>query len=116
MVLQNLEALSVEKILKELDAVKVSEIDWISVKFLKNRALVIAIHWANIIDLLIKLAATFLKCMISNIKPLFIKKLRMKLNFPSAAFDDEGDKKINLWTNTVLSSKKYTIAYLPIRL
>ena len=54
LVLHNVDITSVEKIFKSLDVAKVSGIDQISARFLKDGA-VIAIHLANIINLLIKL-------------------------------------------------------------
>ena len=48
-VLHNLEVTSIEKILKNLDVARVSVIDQISAKFLKDGALVTAVHLLNII-------------------------------------------------------------------
>ena len=54
-VLHNVDVTTVNKILKNLDAAKVSRINQISAKFLKNRAPVTAIHLVNIINLSTKL-------------------------------------------------------------
>ena len=62
LVLYNVEVTTVDKILKNTDAVKPSGIDLISTKFLKDCASVIAIHLANIINLSIKLETISLKC------------------------------------------------------
>ena len=48
-VLHNFEVTSVEKILKNLDVARVSVIDQISAKFLKDGAVVAAVHLLNII-------------------------------------------------------------------
>ena len=53
---------TVDKVLKNTDAVKPSGIDLISTKFLKDCASVIAIHLPNIINLSIKLETISLKC------------------------------------------------------
>ena len=54
-VLQNVDKISDEKILENLDVAKASGIDQISAKFLNDGAPVIAIHLANINNLWIKL-------------------------------------------------------------
>ena len=54
-VLYNVDVTTVDKILKNLDVTKVSGIDQIFAKFLKDGAPVIAIHLANIISVTIKL-------------------------------------------------------------
>ena len=54
-ILDYVDVLTVYKILKNLDVTKPSEIDQISAKFLKDGALVIAVHLVNIVNLPIKL-------------------------------------------------------------
>ena len=61
---------------KELNVVKVSGIDQISARFLKDGAPVIAIHLTSIINLLIKLDTFPSQCKIAKIKPLFKKGIK----------------------------------------
>ena len=67
---------SVEKVLKRLDAPKFSEIDQISVKFLKDAAPVIVVYLANIINPSIKLHAFPLQCSIAKVKPFFKREIK----------------------------------------
>ena len=72
----NVDVTSVEKILKNLDVAKASRIDQISAKFFKDCAQVIAIHLANIINLVIKLDIFPSQWKIAKIKPLFEKGIK----------------------------------------
>ena len=72
-VLRNVDVTAVDIILKNIGVAKASGIDQISAKFLKDGALVTAIHLANIINLSIKLDTFPSKCEIPKIKPLFKK-------------------------------------------
>ena len=72
----NVDVTTVDKILKNLDVVKASGIDQISVIFLKDGAPVIAIYLASIINLSIKLDNFPSKCKIAKIKPLFKKGIK----------------------------------------
>ena len=71
-VLCNVDVITVDKILNSSYVGKTSGIDQISAKFLKDGALVIAIHLANI-NVSIKLDTFTSKCKIAKIKPLFKK-------------------------------------------
>ena len=73
-VLHSVDVATIDKILKNLDVAKTSEIDQISVKFFQNGASTIAIHLSNIISLSIKLDTFPSKCKIAKIK----RKLRLK--------------------------------------
>ena len=53
--LRNVEVTTADRILKNLDVTKLSGVDQISAKFLKDGTPVIAIHHANIINLSVKL-------------------------------------------------------------
>ena len=64
--LHNVDAATVDKILKNLDITKVSQIHQFSAKFLKDRGPVIAIFPANI-NLSIKLDTFPLKCKIKSL-------------------------------------------------
>ena len=77
-VLHDIDITSVEKILKNLDAVKSSGIDQISAEFLKDDAPVIAIHLANIINLFTKLDTFPSQCKIAKIEHLFKKGIKNK--------------------------------------
>ena len=62
---------------KELNVVKVSGIDQISARFLKDGAPVIAIYLTNIIiNLLMRLDTFPSQCKIAKIKPLFKKRIK----------------------------------------
>ena len=62
---------------KELNVVKVSGIDQISARFLKDGAPVIAIYLTNIIiNLLMRLDTFPSQCKIAKIKPLFKKGIK----------------------------------------
>ena len=67
----NIDVTTVDKILKNLDVAKASGIDQISAKFLKDGAPVIAIHLANMVNLLIKRDTFPSKRKIAKIKSLF---------------------------------------------
>ena len=73
-VLHSVDVTTVDKILKNLDVAKVSGIDQISAKFLKDGAPVIAIHLANSINLLIKLDTFSSKFNIAKIKRELFKQ------------------------------------------
>ena len=72
-VLHNVDVTTADKILKKLDVAKSFGIDQISAKFLKDGALVVAIHLANIINLLKKPDTILSKCKIAKLKPLLLK-------------------------------------------
>ena len=108
-VLHNVEV-TVGKILKKADVTKASEIDQISAKVIRDYAPVIAIHLANIINLSIKLDAFPSQCKIAKIKALFKKGTKTDAKnyrpYFLVVFNIESDRKINLQSNTGLSSKK----------
>ena len=75
-VLHNVDVTTVDKILKNLDVAKASEIDQISANFLEDGAPVIAINITNIINLSIKPNIFPSKCKIVKVKPLFKKGIK----------------------------------------
>ena len=77
--LHNYEVTTVDKTLKNLDAVKSSRIDQISAKFLKDGALVTTIHLANITNLSITLNTFPSKCKVAKKTLCLEKELRLKL-------------------------------------
>ena len=73
----NVDVTKSHKILKNLDVSKASGVVHISSPFLKDGAPVIAIHFANIINLSIKRDNFPLKCKIAKIKPSFKKAIEV---------------------------------------
>ena len=110
-VVHNIDVTTVDKILKNLDVAKASGIEQISAKFLKDGAPVIAIHLANMVNLLIK-RDTFpskrkmgIKTDAQNYRPIALLPLISKVI-----------KKMNSRSNTGLYSKKQIFVHLSIRL
>ena len=116
----NIDVTTVDKILKNLDVAKASGIDQISAKFLKDGAPVIAIHLANMVNLLIKRDTFPSKRKIAKIKSLF--KMGIKTDAqnyrPIALLPliSKVIKKMNSRSNTELYSKKQIFVHLSIRL
>ena len=75
-VLDNIDVMTVDKIVNNLYVAKFSGIDQITAKFRKNVASLIAIHLANIRILSIKFDTFSSKCKIAKIKPLFKKEIK----------------------------------------
>ena len=119
-VVHNIDVTTVDKILKNLDVAKASGIDQISAKFLKDGAPVIAIHLANMVNLLIKRDTFPSKRKIAKIKSLF--KMGIKTDAqnyrPIALLPliSKVIKKMNSRSNTELYSKKQIFVHLSIRL
>ena len=119
-VVHNIDVTTVDKILKNLDVAKASGIEQISAKFLKDGAPVIAIHLANMVNLLIKRDTFPSKRKIAKIKSLF--KMGIKTDAqnyrPIALLPliSKVIKKMNSRSNTELYSKKQIFVHLSIRL
>ena len=119
-VVHNIDVTTVDKILKNLDIAKASGIEQISAKFLKDGAPVIAIHLANMVNLLIKRDTFPSKRKIAKIKSLF--KMGIKTDAqnyrPIALLPliSKVIKKMNSRSNTELYSKKQIFVHLSIRL
>ena len=116
----NIDVTTVDKILKNLDVAKASGIDQISAKFLKDGAPVIAIHLANMVNLLIKRDTFPSKRKIAKIKSLFKKGIKTDAqNYRPIALlplISKVIKKMNSRSNTELYSKKQIFVHLSIRL
>ena len=72
------DAATVHKVLKNLDVIKASGRDQISVKCFKDNVPVIAVHLANIINLPTKLDTFPSKCKIAKLKPFFKKGIKIE--------------------------------------
>ena len=119
-VVHNIDVTTVDKILKNLDVAKASGIEQISAKFLKDGAPVIAIHLANMVNLLIKRDTFPSKRKIAKIKSLFKKGIKTDAqNYRPIALlplISKVIKKMNSRSNTGLYSKKQIFVHLSIRL